>query len=152
MIDRIIKFIGFSLFYIPGLAGLVTIWTSSSSLTGKLFKSALVVIVYLLIMRWLQKQADPKRVAQTKPGLGQPLANALNTAATKQDDNKSDYDLAEDVYMSAYELTKQHNGISTEILQKELRIRYRVADKVVDLLESRGVIAPYDGDLMRKRI
>lgn len=80
--------------------------------------------------------------------------NAANTGAKKKDTSASDSDggdgPADEMLPKAIEAVIEAQSASTTLLQRKLKLGYARAARIVDELEERGIIGPYEGAKPRK--
>lgn len=80
--------------------------------------------------------------------------NAANTGAKKKDSSASDGDgsdgPADEMLPKAIEAVIEAQSASTTLLQRKLKLGYARAARIVDELEERGIIGPYEGAKPRK--
>lgn len=78
---------------------------------------------------------------------------AANTGAKKKDVSSSDSDEdspADEMLPKAIEAVIEAQSASTTLLQRKLKLGYARAARIIDELESRGIIGPYEGAKPRK--
>ncbi len=80
--------------------------------------------------------------SQGKPNYVEDLVNVAAWTGDETEEN--------DLYDRALEVARQHNRISTSLLQRRLRIGYPRAARLVETLEERGVVGPADGAKSRE--
>ena len=61
-----------------------------------------------------------------------------------------DDDYEDDLYDDAKEAVIESGKVSTEYLQRKLRVGYSRAARIMDMLESRGIIGPANGSEIRE--
>lgn len=80
--------------------------------------------------------------------------NAANTGAKKKDVSASEGDggdgPADEMLPKAIEAVIEAQSASTTLLQRKLKLGYARAARIVDELEERGIIGPYEGAKPRK--
>ena len=80
--------------------------------------------------------------------------NAANTGAKKKDSSASDGDggdgPADEMLPKAIEAVIEAQSASTTLLQRKLKLGYARAARIIDDLEERGIIGPYEGAKPRK--
>lgn len=79
--------------------------------------------------------------------------NAANTGAKKKDSAPSDDGEAgpsDEMLPKAIEVVIEAQSASTTLLQRKLKLGYARAARIVDELEERGIIGPYEGAKPRK--
>lgn len=80
--------------------------------------------------------------------------NAANTGSKKKDISSSDGDSeegpADEMLPKAIEAVIEAQSASTTLLQRKLKLGYARAARIVDALEERGIIGPYEGAKPRK--
>jgi S-DNA-T family DNA segregation ATPase FtsK/SpoIIIE len=111
------------------------------------------------LMNWYREQARLRREQAIAEGrdpdeLTRGEANILDEVRSKEDDG-SDADEEEmgerdALFREAAELCIQHQGGSTSLLQRRLRIGYGRAARVIDQLHFAGVLGPPDGSKPRE--
>ena len=69
------------------------------------------------------------------------------SAAQSNDDNAGDFD---EMLPSAVEVVIEAGQASTSLLQRKLKLGYARAARIVDQLEAKGVVGPYEGSKPRK--
>ena len=79
---------------------------------------------------------------QGKPNYVEDLVNVAAWTGDETEEN--------DLYDRALEVARQHNRISTSLLQRRLRIGYPRAARLVETLEERGIVGPADGAKSRE--
>lgn len=67
-----------------------------------------------------------------------------------RDDEWEDAAGDEEIFKEAARLVVMHQQGSTSLLQRRLRIGYSRAARIVDLLEQRGIVGPYNGSKARE--
>ena len=80
--------------------------------------------------------------------------NAANTGNKKKDvaasDSDGDDSGADEMLPKAIEVVVEAQSASTTLLQRKLKLGYARAARIVDALEQRGIIGPYEGAKPRK--
>ena len=80
--------------------------------------------------------------------------NAANTGAKKKDSSASESDgsdgPADEMLPKAIEAVIEAQSASTTLLQRKLKLGYARAARIIDDLEERGIIGPYEGAKPRK--
>lgn len=80
--------------------------------------------------------------------------NAANTGSKKKDvatsDSDGDDSGADEMLPKAIEVVVEAQSASTTLLQRKLKLGYARAARIVDALEQRGIIGPYEGAKPRK--
>jgi DNA segregation ATPase FtsK/SpoIIIE, S-DNA-T family len=67
------------------------------------------------------------------------------------DDQDGDFDPDEDPLLEkAIEVVVQAQTASVSLLQRRLRVGYTRAGRLIDMLERRGIISPYEGSKPRR--
>jgi S-DNA-T family DNA segregation ATPase FtsK/SpoIIIE len=67
------------------------------------------------------------------------------------DDDVGDFDPDEDPLLDkAIEIVVQNQTASVSLLQRRLRVGYTRAGRLIDMLERRGIISPYEGSKPRR--
>jgi len=82
-----------------------------------------------------------------------PLDNQENVLEQLQDHEKEKEYLDEEedeLFEEAVETIINNNQASISILQRKLRIGYTRAARLIDLMEEKGIVGPYDGRNPRK--
>ncbi|OIJ13106.1 cell division protein FtsK [Anaerobacillus alkalilacustris] len=67
----------------------------------------------------------------------------------KEEDQASE-DVADDLYESAVDLVTEMNTASVSMLQRRFRIGYTRAARLIDEMEARGIVGPYEGSKPRE--
>lgn len=67
-----------------------------------------------------------------------------------EDPSEDPYDLPEDEIQQAISIIRMENKASVSLLQRRMNIGYATAAKLIDTLEARGVIGPYNGSSPRE--
>jgi S-DNA-T family DNA segregation ATPase FtsK/SpoIIIE len=80
--------------------------------------------------------------AQAEPAFDNAIHEKLQSSSTV-DEDVSDED--EELVEKCMEIIRQEKKCSTSMLQRRLRLGYTRAARVVDILESRGIVGPADG-------
>jgi DNA segregation ATPase FtsK/SpoIIIE, S-DNA-T family len=80
--------------------------------------------------------------AQAKPDFDPDIHDRLTSTASP-DQEVSDED--EELVEKCLEIIRQENRASTSMLQRRLKLGYTRAARVIDILESRGIVGPKDG-------
>jgi S-DNA-T family DNA segregation ATPase FtsK/SpoIIIE len=110
------------------------------------------------LMDWYREQARRRReeaLAQgTGPGIDRPEGNILDEVRAREgegDELEADASLQErdKLFREAAQLCVQHQGGSTSLLQRRLRIGYGRAARIIDQLHHAGVLGPPDGSKPR---
>ncbi|MBR5191735.1 MAG: hypothetical protein IKW34_06925, partial [Clostridia bacterium] len=80
--------------------------------------------------------------------------NAANTGTKKKDSSASESDgsdgPADEMLPKAIEAVIEAQSASTTLLQRKLKLGYARAARIIDDLEERGIIGPYEGAKPRK--
>ena len=80
---------------------------------------------------FLKSQGDPEYVDE--------ILNLSSENTT--DDNSNDSDQDDELYDKALEIVKSEGKASTSFLQRKLQIGYNRAARIIDIMESRGVVS-----------
>lgn len=67
-----------------------------------------------------------------------------------EDLSEDPYELPEDEIQQAISIIRMENKASVSLLQRRMNIGYATAAKLIDTLETRGVIGPYNGSAPRE--
>jgi S-DNA-T family DNA segregation ATPase FtsK/SpoIIIE len=86
------------------------------------------------IVEFVSKQAEPK--------FDSGIHEKLNSTTPPEED-VSDED--EELVVKCLEIIRQENRASTSMLQRRLKLGYTRAARVMDILETRGIVGPKDG-------
>ena len=93
-------------------------------------------------------------VEQCRSQRGQDLDESLleaPEATYEESDDDGEFDPDEDPLLEkAIEVVTQAQTASVSLLQRRLRVGYTRAGRLIDMLERRGVISPYEGSKPRK--
>jgi DNA segregation ATPase FtsK/SpoIIIE, S-DNA-T family len=108
------------------------------------------------LMDWYREQARIRREEALERGLDPAAsteANILDEVRAQEDTGELEADEEpgerDKLFRQAAELCIQHQGGSTSLLQRRLRIGYGRAARVMDQLEKAGVLGPPDGSKPR---
>jgi S-DNA-T family DNA segregation ATPase FtsK/SpoIIIE len=108
------------------------------------------------LMDWYREQARLRREEALERGLDPAAsteANILDEVRAQEDTGELEADEEpgerDKLFRQAAELCIQHQGGSTSLLQRRLRIGYGRAARVMDQLEKAGVLGPPDGSKPR---
>ncbi|MBW3570335.1 MAG: DNA translocase FtsK [Gemmatimonadetes bacterium] len=108
------------------------------------------------LMDWYREQARLRREEALERGLdpgASTEANILDEVRAQEDTGELEDDEEpgerDKLFRQAAELCIQHQGGSTSLLQRRLRIGYGRAARVMDQLEKAGVLGPPDGSRPR---
>jgi S-DNA-T family DNA segregation ATPase FtsK/SpoIIIE len=108
------------------------------------------------LMDWYREQARMRRDEALERGLDPAAsteANILDEVRAQEDTGELEADEEpgerDKLFRQAAELCIQHQGGSTSLLQRRLRIGYGRAARVMDQLEKAGVLGPPDGSKPR---
>jgi S-DNA-T family DNA segregation ATPase FtsK/SpoIIIE len=108
------------------------------------------------LMDWYREQARLRREEAIERGLDPAAsteANILDEVRAQEDTGELEADEEpgerDKLFRQAAELCIQHQGGSTSLLQRRLRIGYGRAARVMDQLEKAGVLGPPDGSKPR---
>lgn len=88
----------------------------------------------------------PETGLQLGTDTGEPEKNAIFDSSFSQEDDDAD----DDLYEEAREIVIQAGKASTSYIQRKLRVGYSRAARLMDILESKGVIGPADGSKPRE--
>jgi S-DNA-T family DNA segregation ATPase FtsK/SpoIIIE len=90
--------------------------------------------------------------AQREQELDESLLEAPEKPASDDDfDDDGDFDPDEDPLLEkAIEVVVQAQTASVSLLQRRLRVGYTRAGRLIDMLERRGIISPYEGSKPRR--
>jgi DNA segregation ATPase FtsK/SpoIIIE, S-DNA-T family len=109
------------------------------------------------LMGWYREQARLRSERELKAGAeapARPEANILDEVRAKEDSGEleADEEMGErdKLFRQAAELCIQHQGGSTSLLQRRMRIGYGRAARVIDQLERAGVLGGPDGSKPRE--
>jgi S-DNA-T family DNA segregation ATPase FtsK/SpoIIIE len=109
------------------------------------------------VMKWYREQARLRREEALAAGLevaeGTGEANILDVVRASEDTGELEPEEAvgerDKLFREAAELCIQHQGGSTSLLQRRLRIGYGRAARIIDQLHFAGVLGPPDGSKPR---
>ncbi|MDP9347962.1 MAG: DNA translocase FtsK, partial [Gemmatimonadota bacterium] len=110
------------------------------------------------VMKWYREQARIRREEALAAGLevaeGTGEANILDVVRASEDTGELEPEEAvgerDKLFREAAELCIQHQGGSTSLLQRRLRIGYGRAARIIDQLHFAGVLGPPDGSKPRE--
>jgi len=89
--------------------------------------------------------------AQREQELDESLLEAPERPAEEHDDEDGEFDPDEDPLLErAIEVVVQAQTASVSLLQRRLRVGYTRAGRLIDMLERRGIISPYEGSKPRR--
>jgi S-DNA-T family DNA segregation ATPase FtsK/SpoIIIE len=89
--------------------------------------------------------------AQREQELDESMLEAPEKPAEDYDDEDGDFDPDEDPLLEkAIEVVVQAQTASVSLLQRRLRVGYTRAGRLIDMLERRGIISPYEGSKPRR--
>jgi S-DNA-T family DNA segregation ATPase FtsK/SpoIIIE len=89
--------------------------------------------------------------AQREQELDESMLEAPERPAEDHDDEDGDFDPDEDPLLEkAIEVVVQAQTASVSLLQRRLRVGYTRAGRLIDMLERRGIISPYEGSKPRR--
>jgi len=89
--------------------------------------------------------------AQREQELDESMLEAPETGVQVEDDEDGDFDPDEDPLLDkAIEIVVQTQTASVSLLQRRLRVGYTRAGRLIDMLERRGIISPYEGSKPRR--
>lgn len=108
------------------------------------------------LMNWYREQAR-QRTEETQPdGVPEPEADILEIVRAREsasdtlEDGGDPLDDVDKLFRDAAELCIQHQGGSTSLLQRRLRIGYGRAARIIDQLHHAGILGPADGSKPRE--
>jgi S-DNA-T family DNA segregation ATPase FtsK/SpoIIIE len=108
------------------------------------------------LMDWYREQARLRREEALERGLdpaGSTEVNILDEVRAQEDTGELEADEEpgerDKLFRQAAELCIQHQGGSTSLLQRRMRIGYGRAARVMDQLEKAGILGPPDGSKPR---
>jgi S-DNA-T family DNA segregation ATPase FtsK/SpoIIIE len=108
------------------------------------------------LMEWYREQARLRREEALQRGLDPAAsteANILDEVRAQEDTGELEADEEpgerDKLFRQAAELCIQHQGGSTSLLQRRMRIGYGRAARVMDQLEKAGILGPPDGSKPR---
>jgi S-DNA-T family DNA segregation ATPase FtsK/SpoIIIE len=89
--------------------------------------------------------------AQREQELDESMLEAPEKPSEDYDDQDGDFDPDEDPLLEkAIEVVVQAQTASVSLLQRRLRVGYTRAGRLIDMLERRGIISPYEGSKPRR--
>ena len=89
--------------------------------------------------------------AQREQELDESMLEAPEKPVDDNDDEDGDFDPDEDPLLEkAIEVVVQAQTASVSLLQRRLRVGYTRAGRLIDMLERRGIISPYEGSKPRR--
>jgi DNA segregation ATPase FtsK/SpoIIIE, S-DNA-T family len=89
--------------------------------------------------------------AQREQELDESMLEAPEKPSEDHDDEDGDFDPDEDPLLEkAIEVVVQAQTASVSLLQRRLRVGYTRAGRLIDMLERRGIISPYEGSKPRR--
>jgi S-DNA-T family DNA segregation ATPase FtsK/SpoIIIE len=89
--------------------------------------------------------------AQREQELDETMLEAPERELPEGDDEDGDFDPDEDPLLErAIEVVVQAQTASVSLLQRRLRVGYTRAGRLIDMLERRGIISPYEGSKPRR--
>ncbi|HZQ65938.1 MAG TPA: DNA translocase FtsK [Gaiellaceae bacterium] len=89
--------------------------------------------------------------AQREQELDESMLEAPEKPTEDVDDEDGDFDPDEDPLLEkAIEVVVQAQTASVSLLQRRLRVGYTRAGRLIDMLERRGIISPYEGSKPRR--
>jgi len=89
--------------------------------------------------------------AQREQELDESMLEAPEKPAEDYDEEDGDFDPDEDPLLEkAIEVVVQAQTASVSLLQRRLRVGYTRAGRLIDMLERRGIISPYEGSKPRR--
>jgi DNA segregation ATPase FtsK/SpoIIIE, S-DNA-T family len=80
-----------------------------------------------------------------KPNFETDIQKAIETGNFGDGDDGEDSDVDEELVIKCIEVVRQEQKASTSLLQRRLRLGYTRAARMMDILESRGLIGPGEG-------
>src|SRR5262249_38561994 len=88
---------------------------------------------------------------QREQELDESLLELPEVFAEDSDDDHGDFDPDEDPLLDkAIEIVVLSQTASVSLLQRRLRVGYTRAGRLIDMLEGRGIISPYEGSKPRR--
>jgi DNA segregation ATPase FtsK/SpoIIIE, S-DNA-T family len=109
------------------------------------------------LMKWYAEQARLRREREQEAGVDPAVraeANILDEVRAQEDTGELEADEEagerDRLFRQAAELCIQHQGGSTSLLQRRMRIGYGRAARVIDQLERAGILGPPDGSKPRE--
>jgi DNA segregation ATPase FtsK/SpoIIIE, S-DNA-T family len=89
--------------------------------------------------------------AQREQELDESILEAPERELTADEDDDGEFDPDEDPLLErAIEVVVQAQTASVSLLQRRLRVGYTRAGRLIDMLERRGIISPYEGSKPRR--
>jgi S-DNA-T family DNA segregation ATPase FtsK/SpoIIIE len=89
--------------------------------------------------------------AQREQELDESMLEAPESGVQVEEDEDGDFDPDEDPLLEkAIEVVVQAQTASVSLLQRRLRVGYTRAGRLIDMLERRGIISPYEGSKPRR--
>ena len=89
--------------------------------------------------------------AQREQELDETLLEAPETPSAEDDDDDGEFDPDQDPLLDARSRSSsQAQTASVSLLQRRLRVGYTRAGRLIDMLERRGIISPYEGSKPRR--
>jgi S-DNA-T family DNA segregation ATPase FtsK/SpoIIIE len=85
-----------------------------------------------------------------KPNFESDIHKAIETGNVGDDANDDESDVDEEMVIKCIEVVRQEQKASTSLLQRRLRLGYTRAARMIDILESRGLIGPGEGAKARE--
>lgn len=85
-----------------------------------------------------------------KPNFETDIQKAIETGNVGDDGNDDESDVDEEMVIKCIEVVRQEQKASTSLLQRRLRLGYTRAARMIDILESRGLIGPGEGAKARE--
>ncbi len=85
-----------------------------------------------------------------KPNFESDIHKAIETGNVGDDSNDDESDVDEEMVIKCIEVVRQEQKASTSLLQRRLRLGYTRAARMIDILESRGLIGPGEGAKARE--
>ncbi len=99
--------------------------------------------------------AEVERLVEHCAAFGNPhfetdIQKAIETGNVGDDDQDDESDVDEEMVIKCIEVVRQEQKASTSLLQRRLRLGYTRAARMIDILESRGLIGPGEGAKARE--
>ena len=89
--------------------------------------------------------------AQREPEIDESFLEAPQVFADDADSDEAEFDPDEDALLDkAIEVVVTAQTASVSLLQRRLRVGYTRAGRLIDMLERRGIISPYEGSKPRR--